>query len=97
MFVDGDYWHCRILVDHGLAALKRKLRTPSRDYWLAKFRSRVARDVAITEELRSMGWFVIRLWESDVKADLDGNANKLASTIRRRARVQERQRSNERR
>src|SRR5687768_11706211 len=44
VFVDGDYWHCRILVEKGISALLPTLRTAQRDYWLDKFQRRVARD-----------------------------------------------------
>jgi DNA mismatch endonuclease, patch repair protein len=84
VFVDGDYWHCRILVENGLAALKASLRTASRNYWLAKFQHRVSRDVEVTMTLRQMGWLVIRLWESDVKRDTAKAAARVERAVRRR-------------
>lgn len=84
VFIDGDYWHCRVLVERGLDALRACLRTPSRNYWLEKFQKRVVRDREITDELRSMGWYVIRLWESDVKRDVEKAVKKIAATVRRR-------------
>lgn len=87
VFVDGDYWHCRILVEQGIDALRATLRTPTRDYWLDKFQRRVARDAVVTRELRALGWLVIRLWESDVKGDIAGAARTIMTAVRRRQRI----------
>lgn len=51
VFIDGDYWHCRLLVDNGRRALSQKLsRLPaaSRANWMNKFTQRVKRDAAWT-------------------------------------------------
>lgn len=55
IFVDGCYWHC--CPDHG--------RAPSdpTGYWAAKLRRNVERDTAVTSDLESMGWKVLRVWE----------------------------------
>lgn len=87
IFVDGDFWHCRLLVEEGMEALQKKLRTPSRSYWLEKFSKRVDRDVAVTNELREMGWLVIRVWESDVKRDVAKTARTISLAVRRRIRT----------
>src|SRR5215212_10158138 len=34
VFVDGDYWHGRELVERGRTAFIRSLRMPNRDYWI---------------------------------------------------------------
>ena len=86
VFVDGDYWHCRVLVEEGIDALQARLRTPSRDYWLAKFQRRVIRDLEVTQQLCDEGWLVVRLWESDVKRDIDKTARTIAAVVRRRRR-----------
>jgi DNA mismatch endonuclease (patch repair protein) len=71
VFVDGDYWHARVLRESGPGALEATLRTDSRDYWREKFHRRVLRDDQVTEELVGAGWKVLRFWESEVKADLE--------------------------
>jgi DNA mismatch endonuclease (patch repair protein) len=86
VFVDGDYWHARELVEGSGAALRRRLRRlpeESRKYWLAKFRNRVARDRIVTNLLREQGWTVIRLWESEVRRDLPGAVRKVRTALRR--------------
>jgi DNA mismatch endonuclease, patch repair protein len=84
VFVDGDYWHGRILVEHGIEALKARLRTPNKDYWLKKFSARVERDRAVTAALEESGWVVLRYWESDLKKDLAWAALQIADQVRAR-------------
>jgi DNA mismatch endonuclease (patch repair protein) len=87
VFVDGDFWHGRLLVEEGLAALKRRLRTPTRAYWITKFQRRVDRDVEVTRLLRSEGWLVLRFWESDIKGDVGRACQEIAAAVRRRHRA----------
>jgi DNA mismatch endonuclease (patch repair protein) len=88
VFVDGDYWHSRILVECGLRALKATLRTPQREYWLEKFQRRVRRDKEVTSALEGAGWAGIRLWESDTKRNIAAAADAIERAVRdRRARA----------
>jgi DNA mismatch endonuclease, patch repair protein len=84
VFVDGDYWHCRVLVEQGPEALEATLRTPSRDYWRDKFHRRVERDRQVTAALQGQGWLVLRYWESDVKKSIDLTAEKISRVVRSR-------------
>lgn len=87
VFVDGDYWHGRILVEQGLAAVEKRiarLAEPSREYGRDKFTSRVARDRDVSAALRRDGWLVLRFWESDVKKELGPTALRIAAAVRRR-------------
>lgn len=88
VFVDGDYWHGRLLIDSGLAALKRYVRRlprAARQYWVAKMTKRVERDRAITATLRDAGWLVLRYWESDVLRRADTIAGKIERAVRKRS------------
>lgn len=84
VFVDGDYWHARILRENGLDALVQRIRSPNRDYWLRKFERRVQLDDRVTSELQDAGWIVIRLWESDVIAQLPESADLIEEIVRQR-------------
>lgn len=35
----------------------------NRDYWIPKIEKNMAKDKQVNEELRNMGWIVIRFWE----------------------------------
>lgn len=85
VFVDGDYWHGRVLQEQGLMALKRSIRKrASHSYWLAKFQRNFARDREATAGLRNAGWHVLRLWESDVKRDIEANSARIFREVQRR-------------
>lgn len=79
VFVDGDYWHGRALVERGPLALKRTLRTPNRAFWIAKIVRNAERDRQQTAELESLGWTVLRVWERDVLR----SPRKAAAKVRR--------------
>lgn len=68
VFVDGDFWHARVLRENGIEALGARVRGPNRAYWLTKFQRRVVRDDEVNAALRSNGWTVLRFWESELKA-----------------------------
>ena len=71
VFVDGDYWHGRILHESGLQALNESLKTSNRAFWVRKIQQNVARDTLVNAELERAGWSVVRVWETDVKRNPD--------------------------
>jgi len=68
VFVDGDFWHARVLREDGLQALRARVAGPNKSYWLQKFQRRVARDDEVNTSLRASGWRVLRFWESELKS-----------------------------
>jgi DNA mismatch endonuclease, patch repair protein len=84
VFVDGDFWHGRVLQEEGLSALVRTMRPKNRNYWKTKLVGNVRRDSITTSLLRRSGWVVLRFWESDVRKNVDGAAERIARVVRRR-------------
>jgi DNA mismatch endonuclease, patch repair protein len=82
VFIDGDYWHGRLLRERGLDAIKSYIPGDSHEYWLPKFQRNVARDEYVTNALRELGWQVVRYWESDVRRDIEGTAEAIAEVVR---------------
>jgi DNA mismatch endonuclease, patch repair protein len=80
VFVDGDFWHGRILIEQGLEALRERHR--GRRYWIDKMTRRVERDELVTRTLEEGGWLVLRFWESDVDADVKGHAERIWNTVK---------------
>jgi DNA mismatch endonuclease (patch repair protein) len=70
VFVDGCFWHS--CPEHG-----RKPRTNA-EYWEAKIERNVERDRLNDEELASMGWLVMRVWEHE---DAVTAAQRIAATV----------------
>jgi DNA mismatch endonuclease (patch repair protein) len=81
VFCDGDFWHGRDL-DARLARLERGHNAP---YWVAKIRGNVERDRRRDAELTSMGWIVLRFWESNIKDEAATIARTIAEVVRRQA------------
>lgn len=92
IFVDGDFWHGRIVHEQGQKALKRSLRSSSSTYWYKKINKNIDRDTRQTNRLRRHGWSVFRFWASDIIK----NANTFAGLVVRRARQRRHIRANTR-
>ena len=83
VFIDGDYWHARVLREQGPEALQDQMKTANRGYWIDKFTKRVDRDDEVTTALQEEGWTVVRIWEADARADLEGAADLFEAVVRR--------------
>ena len=69
VFVDACFWHgCP---DRYIAPVANAA------YWEAKIAGNQARDTRVDEELRAGGWTVFRVWEHELRDDLDGVVAKL--------------------
>jgi len=84
IFVDGDFWHARLLREKGLIALKHSLKTASQAYWISKFQRRLERDDEVSAALKCAGWVVVRLWESEVRGNVASAGNRVATIVRSR-------------
>lgn len=63
IFCDGDFWHGR---DWDNLRLKLEKGT-NPEYWIAKIKSNIDRDLQNNTVLAEAGWLVIRLWETDIR------------------------------
>lgn len=82
VFCDGDFWHGRDLPAR-LARLRRGHNAP---YWVAKIETNVARDRRNDATLAADGWLVLRVWESEIRADVDAVAARVEAALRLRLR-----------
>jgi len=80
VFVDGDFWHGRRL-DERIARGDFKTNA---EYWIPKLRRNAVRDIEVNRVLTESGWQVIRVWESEVQADMEAIANHIAACVRSR-------------
>lgn len=72
VFVDGCFWHGCPKCGH--------IPYKNRAFWKAKIERNSERDKRITRTIRAKGNKVIRLWEHQLKDDLEGCVNKLCKT-----------------
>ena len=69
VFCDGDFWHGHNWAIRKNSSLEDELRHYSKE-WAEKIKRNVRRDERVNKELEVLGWRVIRIWESDIKADV---------------------------
>ncbi len=80
IFVDGDFWHGRWWRERHAAP------EGNRNYWIAKFERNRARDIVVDRALRRRGWAVVRIWESELRADPTSIKVRLSHRLSVRAR-----------
>jgi DNA mismatch endonuclease (patch repair protein) len=84
VFVDGDYWHGRVLRERGIKHVRRYYTNKQQTYWVPKLKGNVARDEYINTLLKEKGWMVIRMWESDVARNVQKARDTIAKHVMRR-------------
>jgi DNA mismatch endonuclease (patch repair protein) len=78
VFCDGDFWHGRDL-DARLTRLAEGHNAP---YWVRKIQTNVERDRRVDAQLTGIGWTVLRLWDSEIRADPVAAAARVAFSVR---------------
>ncbi len=86
VFVDGDFWHGRMVREQGPEILFQRIKSATRPYWVEKLQRNIRRDETVTAQLKALDWIVVRMWESEVKADPKAAALHVTKTVRQRRR-----------
>ena len=77
LFIDGCFWHgCP-------AHYRRPMR--NEQYWNPKLERNQARDARNKSQLESNGWTVLRIWEHEVREELDKVTELILELIRQNA------------
>lgn len=74
VFVDGDFWH-----GYRLPAWEHKLSA----YWKSKIKRNRDRDRKNHRKLRESGWKVVRVWEHEIRRNLDRAACNVEAMLSR--------------
>ena len=82
VFCDGDFWHGHNWAIRGLESLNVELERYA-PYWKDKILNNIKRDNENTVLLESAGWVVIRIWESDIKSDVEKCVNIVVDRYKR--------------
>ena len=80
IFCDGDFWHGHNWAVRSLSSLDEELEGYS-EYWRTKILRNIERDEETNKALKALGWTVLRIWESDIKRDLDGCVKIVQETL----------------
>lgn len=75
IFVNGCFWHGHHIampqIDNGQLSIDNsdccKITKTNREFWVAKIRRNLERDVEVQHQLASMGWHCITIWECELK------------------------------
>lgn len=73
VFIDGDFWH-----GYRLPLWEGTLQP----FWREKIRRNRQRDLSNFRKLKRRGWRVVRLWEHQIKQDLQGCIRRVISLRR---------------
>ena len=73
VFIDSDFWH-----GHPIRSVEPKT---NKKYWIEKIKNNKLRDKRVSRELRAEGWKVIRVWEYDVKRNIDRVMRKIETAL----------------
>ncbi|OHX50686.1 very short patch repair endonuclease [Cytobacillus oceanisediminis] len=73
IFLDSCFWHaCPI---HG------NLPKNNKEFWESKLRRNVERDIEVTKYYQDREWKILRVWEHEVKGDIEKAVNKIIKFI----------------
>ena len=82
VFIDGDFWHGNNWKIRGLPSLEAELENYS-GFWKNKILSNMERDKKVNKYYKSLGWAVLRFWQSDIEKDLNKCIIKTVTKIKR--------------
>ncbi len=51
------------------------------EFWKKKILRNIERDIEVTNTLNNLGWTVVRLWESDIRKDVNTCVSKIKETL----------------
>ena len=80
IFVHGCWWHRCPRENYPFPKTHA-------EFWKRKFARNVERDRLNREELESMGWKVVEIWEHEVKASPRACADRILAEVRKRRRA----------
>jgi DNA mismatch endonuclease (patch repair protein) len=74
VFVDGCFWHgCTIC---------RNRPATNREFWERKINGTIQRDAETNSRLADLGWKVVRIWEHEVRGDLQPLVSRIMELVR---------------
>ena len=76
IFCDGDFWHGYDWEDR-----KDSIRS-NREYWIPKIERNMAKDEEVSHVLTAMGYRVIRVWEHEIRNDLEDTVDMIIRAVR---------------
>ena len=82
VFVDGDFWHGRLVQEGRIDAYTKQFRQRA-GWWLTKVQRNIERDIRVGDALGAEGWTVVRVWESDIRENLESAVRQIEVALER--------------
>lgn len=79
IFVDSEFWH-----GYDWETNSGRIRS-NRSYWIPKIERNMERDREVNEQLRNLGWTVLRFWGNDIVRNLNDVIGRIESAIQERS------------
>lgn len=73
IFIDSCFWH--------FCTLHCRIPETNRDYWINKLKRNIDRDREVTKYYIDNGWRILRIWEHQVKENLDRTVDSIGQFI----------------
>lgn len=77
VFLDGSWWH-----GHPSKWWVGR----SGEYWDAKIQRNIDRDAAVNRTLEDHGWLVVRVWDFELRQDIESVVNRIGEAVESRRR-----------
>ncbi len=74
VFINGEFWHGRRF---------GKEKPAYKDFWIKKIQGNILRDKKNYKLLREEGWFVVKIWDKDIKKHPKRELNKIMRALGR--------------
>ena len=74
IFVHGCFWH-------RCPTCQPSLPKTHPEFWAAKFERNTKRDAKALEDLRSLGWMSLLIWECEASKDMDGMVERVKQAL----------------
>ncbi|MFN0138637.1 MAG: very short patch repair endonuclease [Pyrinomonadaceae bacterium] len=81
IFVDSEFFHGKNWESTKFTIKSR------RDFWWKKIEGNMKRDIVVNQQLKEIGWTVLRFWSQDVKQNLTDCIQTIETTIRESTRI----------
>jgi len=75
IFCDGKFWHGK-----NWSKTASQLKS-NREYWIPKIERNIQRDNEVDQELKNMGWVVLRFWGDEIERSLQSCVDSVKDTI----------------
>lgn len=75
IFCDGDFWH-----GYDWENRRDDIKT-NRDYWIPKIERNMEKDIEVNHVLTYLGYTVLRIWEHEIRNNLDGVATMIMNKV----------------